>query len=999
MSDIFEIVAKGINLTKCKPQKTLTDLIKQFDLNIQEIKNQQVEASTRVDFINPLLEELGWDVRNTAGKAPSKRDVVYEPRQIVEGSNRAPDYALCVDGEKRIYIEAKRVSEDIAHNRNHAYQLRRYSWNAGLAFGILTDFEELAVYDCRFVPSLEDDSSVGRIGYLNYKEFEENWATLHAVFSKEAIEDGSLENLLSNKLLEKGTQTIDQSFLEFMKRWRRELAQDISKQNKDFDETQIDYETQAFLNKVVFLRILEDRGLEAPNSLNMLASKTHEISAGLSSYFSRANDRYNSGLFSGLGLGSEDLHKSGQKLKISDELLMNFIKSLYYPNPYEFSVMPADILGQIYEIMLAEDVTVVNNKTREIEVSLKPEVKKKGGVFYTPTPIVDYIIEETIAPLINGKSPTNLRKVHIVDPACGSGTFLVSAFQYLLDYCTDYYAREYPKKLHIGANGTPSLGIDEKRAILESCIYGVDIDAQAVEVTKLSLLLKLVENETQYQFEYGHILPNLNHNLQSGNSLIDEDFQQPLLSMHFDSDFNPFSWKESFSEVFKAGGFDAVIGNPPYLNIDSVWGTKDPRLAYLKSSYPHIHTDKTDILFYFLEKSIRICKGEIGMIVSRSFLEADKAKKLRGWLATNARVREILDFRKAEVFKGVGINTAIVNLSHSKAVKKTLMKKWRSESLPLGYRPSTLRIKKNLEVLEVNVEKLSDGVWNFGSEDVEAILSKLDAGGVPLAKLTKVGKGMETGANAAFEINEEMYLKTKKKFPKLVYPRITNSGIRKFKLEKAKKYLIYPEDCKKITEMPEELIQVISEAKKDLHARAAFKRGDCEWWKFTWPLHQEYFHHTKIVSPYMAERNTFAVDESNFGIYLTDTTVIYLPNEDIPAMALCALLNSEVVDFRFHYLTKLKGGGVKEYFAKQIERLPIPFNSRNVGDVNQLNELGQKIANLTITLDSTQIEKEKQSLLLEIQETNSNIEKLVANLFGISDSEYKTIIETKRRWS
>ena len=999
MSDIFKIAAEEADLSNLKPSKSLTDLIKQFDSNIKEIKNQQVEASTRVDFINPLLEELGWDVRNRAGKPPSKREVIYEPRQTVDGSNKAPDYALCVEGEKKIYVEAKRVSEDIQHNRNHAYQLRRYSWNAGLAFGILTDFEELAVYDCRYVPSPEDDPSVGRVGYLNYKDLGRNWAGLNAVFSREAVEEGSLEKLLASEFLEKGTQTIDQSFLEFMKRWRRELAQEVAKRNKEFDETQIDYETQAFLNKVIFLRILEDRGLEAPNSLYKLVNDVQEISKKLSSYFSRANDRYNSGLFSGLGLGSEDLHKSGLKLDISDELLTNFINSLYYPNPYEFSVMPADILGQIYEIMLAEDVTLVNNKTREIEVSLKPEVKKKGGVFYTPTPIVDYIIEETISPLIEGKSPTALRKLRIVDPACGSGTFLVAAFQHLVDYCIDYYARENSKKLRVGANGSPNLEIDEKRAILESCIYGVDIDAQAVEVAKLSLLLKLVENETQYQFDFGHILPNLNHTLQSGNSLIDEDFHQPMLTMHFDSDFNPFSWKDSFPEVFKDGGFDAVIGNPPYLNVDSVWGTKDPRLAYLKSNYPHIHTDKTDILFYFLEKSIRICKGEIGMIVSRSFLEADKAKKLRGWLASNARVREILDFRKAEVFKGVGINTAIVNLSHSKVVKKTIIKKWRNEILPPGYRPATLRKKKNLDILEVDVKKLDEDVWNFGAEDVELILKKLDQGGIPLATLTKVGKGMETGANAAFEIDEETYMKIKKQFPKLVYPRITNSGIKKFKLEKAKKYLIYPEDCKKLNELPDALVQVISAGKGDLQARAAFKRGDCEWWKFTWPLHREHFHQTKIVSPYMAERNTFAVDANNHGMYLTDTTVIYLTNDEISPMALCALLNSEIMDFRFHYLTKLKGGGVKEYFAKQIERLPVPFNSKNVADVKQLGELGEKRTSLTSTLDSTQVEKERQSLLLDIQEIDGKIEKLVAKLFGLSDLEYETIIDTKRKWS
>jgi type I restriction-modification system DNA methylase subunit len=661
--------------------------------------------------------------------------------------------------------------------------------------------------------------------------------------------------------------------------------------------------------------------------------------------------------------------------------------------------MPADILGQIYEVMLAEDVTIVNAKTREIEVNLKPEVKRKGGVFYTPTPIVEYIIEETVGPLIEKKTPKQLLDVKIVDPACGSGTFLVSAFQYLLDYVTDFYAKEQPKKLQIGADGTGKISIDERRKILESCIYGVDIDAQAVEVAKLSLLLKLVENESQYQFEFGHILPNLNHNLQSGNSLIGDDFQQAMFSFHFDSSFNPFSWKKAFPEVFQNGGFDAVIGNPPYLNVDDVWGTKDPRLTYLKTHYPHIHTDKTDILFYFLEKAVQICKGEIGMIVSRSFLEADKATKLRKWLAENSKVREVLDFRKAEVFKGVGINTAIINITGSKHVNKTIFKKWRKELLPAGYRAATLRIEENLELLEVDCQKLTGDIWNFGAENVERIIAKMDSVGTSLSSLAVVGKGMETGANSAFEVEEELFQRLKKKHPMNLYPRVTNSGIKRFKIDKPKKFLIYPEQVKKLKDLPEELVEVIENGKAALKDRAAFKRGDCDWWKFTWPLHKELFHMPKIVSPYMAERNTFAVDESNYGMYLTDTTVIYVTDKNIPIYALCALLNSEIMDFRFHYLTKLKGGGVKEYFAKQVEKLPIPFTTSNKELIMNLDNLGLRRAQSELVLESTQLEKEKSQVLQEIQQLDRQIEVTVASMFGLSEDEHSVVMNTKSQWS
>jgi len=1001
LSSIFEIAA-SMGLTKYGSEHStdLARLVSNFENNLEAIRKDQVEASTRVDYINPLLELLGWDVKNVLGKPQSKREVIYEPQQIVSGRNLAPDYCLTIEGKRKIYIEAKRVSENILTNRNHAYQLKRYSWNAGLPFGILTDFEEVAIYDCRFIPMPDDLAEVGRVGYFKFSELLTNWKVLGSVFSREAVANGSLEIIVQSDKLEKGTKTIDSSFLDFMKNWRKIIAQSVASCNPGFDETVIDYEAQALLNKIIFLRILEDRGLEASDSLRQLIESPDKFLSNLEEYFKRANDRYNSGLFSGNGLGSERLHDVMHlELGVEAEKLSGFITNLYYPNPYEFSVMPPDILGQIYELMLAEDVTIVNHNTREIEVSLKPEIKKRGGVFYTPVPIVEYIIQETVGPLILDKTSATVKKIRIVDPACGSGSFLVSAYQYLIDFITDHYLANNKKKLIKTSDGTYKLSLEERREILENCIFGVDIDAQAVEVSKLSLLLKLVEEEEQFQFDFGHLLPNLDRNLKSGNSLVDEDFPQQMFDYEFDSQFNPFNWKKAFPVVFKDGGFDAVIGNPPYLNIDAIWGTKDPRLSYIKSRYPHIYTDKTDILFYFLEKSVSICKGEIGMIVSRSFLEADKAFKLREWLASNSRVREILDFRTAEVFKGVGINTAIINLTKSKSVKSTSFKKWRKMSLPVGYGASTLRKKNLLESISISHDKLDGTIWNFGNTKVEEILAKLDSAGVLLSSISKVGQGMQTGSNKAFEIEQELYDLMKPKFSKMVFPRMSNSGIKSYQLQPAKKYLLYPEDAKSFGELPEEFRKHLNVSKKELEDRAAFKRGNCEWWRYTWPLHKELFHLPKIVSPYMATTSTFAVDENNSAMYLTDTTVIYLTNPDIPIHALCALLNSDILDFRFHYLTKLKGGGVKEFFAKQVEKQPVPFNSRNSEITRRLNKLGLAMSIALDDILSTQIEKERQSLNSEISKMTSEINECVAELFNITSDELVFIQKTKASWT
>jgi hypothetical protein len=271
--------------------------------------------------------------------------------------------------------------------------------------------------------------------------------------------------------------------------------------------------------------------------------------------------------------------------------------------------------------------------------------------------------------------------------------------------------------------------------------------------------------------------------------------------------------------------------------------------------------------------------------------------------------------------------------------------------------------------------------------------------GVPLSSISKVGQGMQTGSNKAFEIEQELYDLMKPKFSKMVFPRMSNSGIKSYQLQPAKKYLLYPEDAKHFSELPEEFQRHLNVSKKELEDRAAYKRGNCEWWRYTWPLHKELFHLPKIVSPYMASTSTFAVDDSNLAMYLTDTTVIYLTNPDIPIHALCALLNSDILDFRFHYLTKLKGGGVKEFFAKQVERQPVPFNSNNSELTLQLNELGRSMSSYLDEISSTQIEKEKQLLNIEIAKLIDQINQCVAKLFNISSDEFAFIQKTKATWT
>lgn len=984
----FTESALGLNLgIHSSAPEGLESLVSKFSSFSDEIRVQQVEAATRIDFIDPLLEILGWDVANKLNRPYSKREVTYEPRQRIDGQLKAPDYSLGIDGKRKLFIEAKRPSEHLETNRTHSYQLRRYSWSAGLPFGVLTDFEEFAIYDCSFAPQENDAADVGRLFYIKYSELAENWNVIAAILSRESVAKGSLDLLAETTSFSSGEKQIDSSFLKTMKFWRKKLAQDAASENTEMTADRIDFETQTLLNKTIFLRILEDRGFENPGALIAIANGKNDVKAQLGAYFNRAHDKYNSGLFSGSGLGSASLARQGIQLSLSDTVLKEFIEALYFPNPFEFSVMPLDVLGRIYELMLGEEVVFTDEHSREIDIKLKPEVKKRGGVFYTPSPIVDYIVGETIGPILEGKKLASLNKIKIVDPAAGSGSFLVAVFQFLIDHITDQLAKSGDKKvLEIGVDGQLRLPTKVRKDLLTQCIFGVDIDAQAVEVCKLSLLLLVVENDPQLQFEVGHILPSLDNNILCGNSLIGDDFEQALLQEEFDSAYNPFNWSESFPEVFGQGGFDAVVGNPPYLNIDSMWGMKDKRLGYLKAKYPHIHTDKTDLLFYFLEKGISICKGELGFIVSRSFLEADKALKLRGWLSANTRIREVLDFRDALVFPKVGINTAIIRCTKSLAVKETNFRRWKSKQLPMGYDASTLRSPAGFEIVSVPKERIGDAIWSFGQSRSHEILEKMDRKGQPWAQIAEVGKGMETGLNKAFEVPEDL-IRNHAEIALLVKPRARNSEIKQFHIHPKETLSLYFSGSETFEELPLAVQAHLEKSRAGLEERAAFKRGDCAWWEYSFPLHQNFFQNRKIVCPSRAPRTCFAADKESSYVYLTDTSVIYIKDENFPIDALVTLLNSDIANFRFEFLTKLIGGGQREYFAKQILNFPVPFLSASSPEVSELDEIGRALTQLTLELNSTILSGEQSVISQKIEELKARAEVVIAELYGLNNSD------------
>jgi hypothetical protein len=745
-------------LNPVEPPVRLLDLIDQYANVVMRGDRDSInETTVRESFLNPILEELGWDPRNRRGVPERDRDVILEDKVHIEGQQKAPDYALVAGGRRRFFVEAKRPSVSIARSTSASYQIRRYCWSAGLPLGVLTNFEEIAVYDCRVMPHIDDTTSENRILYFKFNELPQYWGEFESLFGKGQVLNGSVEKYISDTKAPRQSKPIDDAFLTEIRLWRSALAVDIAGKNPHLDVVDLNEVVQRLIDRLIFLRIAEARGLEPFEGLKEALKAPGEHYERLISIFKRADDRYNSGLFH--LSEKKDIpgppDTLGLEIAVSDAPLARLINQMYYPQPYEFSVMPADILGRIYEQFLGERIEF--DSKRKVVVQLKPDLRKSGGVYYTPQPVVNFIVDNTIGPLLKGKTPADVEKLRIVDPACGSGSFLIAAYQYIMDWHRDYYAdkvRLAKANLQMGTDGVLRLKTPIRRRILLNNIYGVDIDPQAVEVTKLSLLLKVIEGQDQMELAVGRVLPDLAANIACGNSLIECDFEMPGdLTREEKLIYNPFEWKAKWPEILSAGGFDAVIGNPPYLNIDKVWGRRDPRLGYIKQRYSEVYSDKTDILFYFLRRSADICKGEMSFIVSRSFLEADKARDLRKWLGGNLRFREILDFRHALVFPKVSINTAIVRFTKSRSVKETLFRRWVDRNLPLGYDEHTLADRAFTSQVSIPYSDLGSNPWNFGTPRERELVDRMDKVGHRLGDVLHIGQGMQTAANKVFELD------------------------------------------------------------------------------------------------------------------------------------------------------------------------------------------------------------------------------------------------------
>jgi hypothetical protein len=983
------------------------------------------ETELRREFLDPLFDALGWDVFNRAGHAEAYKDVVHEDTLKAGGQISAPDYSFRIGGTRKFFVEAKKPSVRIKDDAEPAKQLRRYSWTAGLQLGIVTDFHEFAIYDTRYRVQEKDKASTARLFYCTFEEYPTKWDEIAGIFAKASILDGSFDKYAASTKGKRGTAEFDDDFLAAMEAWRKRLAENLALRNVALTQRDLNFAVQRILDRIIFLRIAEDRGIEKLGQLQALTAGP-KIYPRLCEIFERADYRYNSGLFH--FTSEKGREESPDRLTLSlaldDAVLKEIISALYYPqSPYAFAVIPADTLGHVYEQFLGKVIHLTEGHRAKVE--WKPEARKSNGVYYTPTYIVDYIVRQTVGPLVEGKTPNQVEKIKVLDPACGSGSFLLGAYEFLLDWHLRYYLAHDPaswaKKKNppiyetapnahgIGrGSGNWQLTTAERKRILVNNLHGVDIDAQAVEVTKLSLLLKVLEGEARElqgkQLDFHRVLPDLGHNIKCGNSLIGSDFYtQPNLP-EFDDDarykINAFDWAHEFKSIMDAGGFDAVIGNPPYVRQESLKEQK----GYFEQHYAS-YDGTADLFIYFIEQGVKLLRegGRYSIIVSSSLLRAAYAEALRAHIAKQAAVIQVVDFGGLAVFADAKDTYVCVPvLAKLPQPKKITVCRVRS----LKFESLAEVVSK--ESYEIPSSRFNAQAWAIRSNAEIAVFEKISSQGEMLGNVVegKIFFGLKSGLNEAFELNQEQrdaLVKANPQSAALIKPFVGGQDIRRFHLRQTSRHLIvipsgWTRAQMKTTGTDEKDAWAWFSGKHPMLAKhlggfeaPARKRQDKGeyWWELRSCDYYADLDAPKIMFPDIAKSPRFYPDSN--GIYLSNTAYCLGSGDRY----LVGILNSRLCWFAISNIAIPFGMRAGEFryrlFYQYMEKVPIRLLGETNKDRIALVAHVERMLKLHEELAAAKSPDAQMRLTREIAATDRAIDQLVYRIYDLTEAEIKVI--------
>lgn len=721
----------------------------------------------------------------------------------------------------------------------------------------------------------------------------------------------------------------------------------------------------------------------------------------------------------------ERFSKSRRHLALNSVTL---IERLYPPkSPYRFDVIGVELLGSIYERYLGN---TIRPTAKQVRVEEKPEVRHAGGVYYTPKYIVDYIVKETVGPLIEGKTPKQIEKMRILDPACGSGSFLIGAFQYLIDYHVRYLS-EHPKEARVhplfpdltrDESGQAQLSVTRKARILRNNLYGVDIDPQAVEITMMSLYLKALEGEKSQLPPKQHLLPELKYNIMCGNSLIgpEVDEQGALFAEAEKDRINAFNWQTAFPEIMKAGGFDAVVGNPPYIRVQTLQQWAPFEVEFYKQRYKAASSGNYDIYVVFVEKGLSLLKkdGTLGFILPHKFFNAKYGEPLRALIAKGKHLSRIVHFGDQQVFEGATNYTCLLFLRKSGCKKFEYTRvddldEWRTTS----------KAKEGV-VAAASVGSLE---WNFTVGQGSALLDKLKGMPVKLEDITsRIFQGIKTSADKVYIVDEAERKPTLVKVYShqkecdywlesgLLHPLVKGGDSKRYCLTRTKRLILFPyatDGDRAACLVPEKVMksrypktwEYLLENRPYLEGREGGNLRVPDWYAFGRSQALDVMPLPKIFTPDIAARASFSLDPIGDAFFTGGVAggygVLVLPEHSREYVL--GLLNSRLLEWFIRQTAGQMRGGYYSYEARFIRHLPIyaidnsilrekSQHDRIVALVNRMLELSRKRHSGKLApLELARVER-------EVAATDEEIDGVVYELYGITDEERRVIEEERK---
>jgi type I restriction-modification system DNA methylase subunit len=935
---------------------------------------------------------------------PYAQEVKVE-RGVNDGAFRKrADYAFYLTPnyrDVRFYVEAKRPSNDFASSDNYL-QTIRYGWftKKTSPFAVLTSFDDFHILDCRLEPDIKSTLPhvLDRFTYTDYAD-KEKFARIYWLFSREAIAGGSLEKYAelhpisaSKKfrrgLFKGGDVEPDEAFLEELDGYRQKLAQAFKKNNPDLDGDLLTEVTQRTLDRLVFTRFLEDKGIETPQVENF--GKSEGVWEDFISASLRLNRKYNGIVY------RQHPRFDAPGFRPDEKVFARICEELSDPtSKYNFNSIPIHILGSIYERFLGK---VISDSAKVVE---KPEVRKAGGVYYTPEYIVRYIVENTVGKMIEGKTPAQIAEMKFADIACGSGSFLLGVFDVLLQYHAKYYS-ENPGKVKKGdcvrRDGSLHLSLQTKREILTNNIYGVDIDRQAVEVAQLSLYLKLLEDETvgstsEFQTEFHFtLLPALDKNIVCGNSLIGPDILDgDKLSVDEEKWLNPMDYAQRFPQIFRRkvsggelrdaapgepdftipgvplhgsfsykktkkakaapeteyeGGFDAIVGNPPYVRPHNLESTVKEYFWQHYKTFTH----KSDLYCCFMENATRLLKsgGLFSYIVSHGWLRLNSFQELRRFVLKHYRIRELVQF-PYNVFAEAQVATGVFVFEKCAATPKDKLQVIGATPITNGAVFKVLR-----EIPQQTFQETFQNVFDTSiSPETEAIKDKMRQG-------TLIGSNFEIcfGLKTA---DDDKFLHHTKGLHKEDRPLLRGDDVKRYEINYKGEYVWY--------------------VPKRMRAHRSTAR----------PGEPRRFEQAKVL---VKDTSSDFACTYEPGDYYVKDVLILIPKEDVKPnynlKFVAAVINSKAL--HFYYRTTFQTIHVQnsELASLPLPRIDVPKSADKVQH-DKLVALVDQMLEARKSLPQAKSERDREFYENKCATLDQQIDALVYDLYGLTDDEIKLV--------